>query len=401
MDSSHSQSAQSHAAYERIELLDVLRGFALYGVFVVNSQFMAMPVSQALEAPTESSLEFVAWIAVQALFLSKFVGIFSLLFGAGFALQSTRAREAGRPFAGTYLWRSALLGAMGLVHGLLLFEGDILLPYAAAGVILLLFRGLGVRGLAVATALCLSCSLLASGAIAAFDVPEDPAAAAASITRHQTGPLGDLIAHRSGAYIEWLLLSSLIGFNWRVLAAFFLGAWLLHTGFFSRRSSAATLRFALATLTLGLVSELGLAWLTHVNSSRAAAMLAAGAHEITGLVLALGYMACIRQVVNRDNKEEAGLILRSLDRLAHWTSHTGRIALTNYLSQSILANLYFTFLGFAWYAQLDRVQLFLLVSATFAGQSLFSVLWVQRFRAGPFEWIWRSAIQLKVLPLRR
>lgn len=415
MNSADSRTTASvPVPYQRVVLLDVLRGFALYGVFMVNAPFMAGPLVNVMSVPEGPSSEVAAWFVVRAFFLSKFVGIFSLLFGAGFGLQLDRAREAGRPFTGRYAWRTVLLGAMGLLHGMLLFEGDILFPYAVASFLMLALQRLGTRGLKTGFAICLLISMLSATVAGSMDesdwgaseesvaeAEESEDETAKSIRIHREGPLSELIVDRAGSYAGWLAISCFIGFNFRVLAAFFLGWLLVRTGFFSRTDARGNLRTAAWTLVLGLAGEIAAALTEIYGDTQIVSGLVSGMSELTSLLLSIGLMATIRCFVNRSKLHVLTAIESGLDRVAHWLACTGRMALTNYLSQSVFANLYFTFLGLAWYDTLSRVQVIALVSGTFAVQVAFSSVWMRFFRSGPLEWIWRSIVQLKVLPLRR
>ncbi|MEM8998324.1 MAG: DUF418 domain-containing protein, partial [Acidobacteriota bacterium] len=137
----------SSGAGDRLVALDVLRGFALFGVLLVNVPFAALPTSEALRpAPGAGGSELWGWILVKALAETKFVSLFSLLFGIGLVLQLGRAEARGGD-TGFYRRRLAILGAVGLFHGLLLWQGDILFPYAVAGAVLYLLRRRSPRAL--------------------------------------------------------------------------------------------------------------------------------------------------------------------------------------------------------------------------------------------------------------
>ena len=127
---------------ERLQGLDVLRGFALYGVFLTNAFVTAMPMSTALEPPVGLPFwsEELGWWIFDGLLVTKFVTIFSLLFGMGLVLQFERARARHAPFERFYKRRLFALACMGILHGCLLFEGDILFVYAVVGFLLYLLR---------------------------------------------------------------------------------------------------------------------------------------------------------------------------------------------------------------------------------------------------------------------
>src|SRR5690606_10534124 len=134
----------------RIPALDVTRGVALLGIALMNIEFFTRPL-QGIALGFDASLQGVDYVAgwlVTAFVQGKFWTLFSLLFGAGFALMLERADAAGGRFAGVYARRLLALFAIGVLHALLLWAGDILVPYAVGGfVLLLLFRRTPVRRL--------------------------------------------------------------------------------------------------------------------------------------------------------------------------------------------------------------------------------------------------------------
>ena len=215
---------------QRLAGLDVLRGFALYGVFLVNAFVSARPFEIAIAPPdaSEGRGELLAWLAFDVLFSMKFVTLFSLLFGVGLALQHQRAEAKGLSIARVYPRRLLVLAAMGLVHGCLLFEGDILFVYALAGALLYALRARPARALTAVAVAFFAFGLLLSigwawiGDEMFADEPDELADAYLEATR--TGGLADVLALRPVMYVGWLALSSVISFNWRVVAFLFLGA---------------------------------------------------------------------------------------------------------------------------------------------------------------------------------
>ena len=128
---------------QRLGTLDLLRGFALFGIFMVNMQFFAMFFGEFIRPAVYGGgpvIDVVAWGFVKAFFEYKFISLFSLLFGAGMVVQMSRAKAKGRPFIPTYLRRMAVLAVIGLIHGYLLWYGDILFVYSLVGTALLLAR---------------------------------------------------------------------------------------------------------------------------------------------------------------------------------------------------------------------------------------------------------------------
>ena len=132
------------ATHERVHSLDVVRGFALLGIFLMNVEFFGRPLQDVNAPGIDPSLAGLDYVADAAIFFfvqSKFWTLFSLLFGMGFAVMIERARRAGRPFVPAYLRRSLALLGIGLVHALLVWSGDILVSYALGALLLLGFRG--------------------------------------------------------------------------------------------------------------------------------------------------------------------------------------------------------------------------------------------------------------------
>ena len=128
---------------ERLGTLDLLRGFALLGIFMVNMQFFTMVFSAFMKPGIFGDVpmtDVLAWGFVKTFFEYKFISLFSVLFGAGMVVQMTRAKAKGRPFVPTYLRRMIVLALIGLCHGFLLWYGDILFVYSLVGTALLVAR---------------------------------------------------------------------------------------------------------------------------------------------------------------------------------------------------------------------------------------------------------------------
>ncbi|MCJ7451518.1 MAG: hypothetical protein MUO39_03455, partial [Steroidobacteraceae bacterium] len=134
----------------RIASLDALRGVALLGILVANVRQMFLPLDIASFAVPGREGELVGWLDwgfFDALVDLKFITLFSLLFGASFALQAEHIGRAGGNYSTIYLRRLAILGVLGILHGLLLYPAEILFPYAVAGLLLYAARGLSTANL--------------------------------------------------------------------------------------------------------------------------------------------------------------------------------------------------------------------------------------------------------------
>jgi len=361
----------------------VLRGFALWGVFMVNFAYTQGPSSAAPDGSLQH-LELAASVILSGLFETKFVTLFSLLFGMGLVLQMERGRARGVPMTRLYLRRLGLLFGMGLVHGCLLFEGDILFIYSLAGLVLL-----GCHAMPLGRLVLLGCCFLTVGLLLSLfwsvfgdeGLAPDPDTAKAMTE----GPLGFTLLHRAKSFVFLQFLFLLISFDWRVMAMFFFGAVLMRAKLLeaSRRSLQA--RVALWGLGLGLLlegyaqSSLSQGWSTPVGLSSYASPLVSLAHELGSLSLAFGIGASVVWGVNTGR----------CPRLCGWLAALGRMALSNYLLQSVLMNVVLLWFGFGLWGELTRLQGMGLVCALFSLQVLCSVLWSRRFAYGPVEWLWR------------
>jgi len=128
------------APHERIEVLDVLRGFALLGILVANLPFYSQPIAAHMLGEPTGDVDRIAAMLVRLLVEAKFYLLFSLLFGIGLFVQMTRAEAHGAAFVRLYARRLVALGVIGVAHAFLLWSGDILTAYAVLGFVLLAFR---------------------------------------------------------------------------------------------------------------------------------------------------------------------------------------------------------------------------------------------------------------------
>ncbi len=398
-----SERAVPTAPSERQPALDVLRGAALLGILLVNVQLMAGPelveLLVGLSDAAASTLERVLGGLIGWLVAGKFISSFSILFGVGAAMIAERALARGRAPRRLLARRYLLLMLAGLAHMVLLFPGDVLFLYGFTGFVLLAFlnvrdRVLGriVIGL-LATAVIVIVALTVAEAGTEFD---------AGTLELVTAALSDAeAAYASGSYlgvVVWqaqqslfIQQSSLVTFPW-TLALFLIGVLAHRCGLaLDPAANRATLvRIARVALPVGLVLNLPLLLTGPVAETAGAAdvgmitLVGAGIATALGApVLAVGYLAALAVLVV-DRGAERGLRRR--------LAALGRIALTGYLLQSILAQV--VFFGFGAYgrtALLGEPILGMLafVVGVWIVLLVFAPWWTSRFRAGPFEWLWR------------
>ena len=398
------------ARHERVDEMDVLRGFALLGILLMNIEAFVGPLLTALTGldpaltGADKGVDWLIYVLVQG----KFMTLFSLLFGMGFAVMLERARERGSSGNGLYLRRLFVLLGFGLVHALLIWSGDILVPYALIGFVLwLFFRNTPVSRLpkwGVAFLLLLVIfMLLAGGAMqmAALHAPEAMQAQASEMAALLEG---QRLAYGSGSYADAVaqrgrdlgfMMTGLFFFGPMVLAMFLFGAWFWRSG--AIREVSAHLPLYRRLLWVGALVGLPLMLLsasvhpTHdVASGDVASMFWQAVATVAGVLMCLGYASAIVLLMQRPPWRERLL----------WLAPVGRMALTNYLLQSILCTLIFYGYGLGYFEQLPRAWQPLFVLAVFIAQVLLSHWWLARFRFGPAEWLWRALTYGRMPPMR-
>ena len=398
---------------ERIEVVDVLRGFALCGILFVNIMWFKAPGSLGAFSYEGPSLDRLVAAGVIALAQGKFFTLFSFLFGWGFATQFLRAEErgAGAGFPRRFLRRSAVLGLIGVVHIALLSEGDILLLYAVVGLLLLPLRHSRPETLLRWVKLLLVVPavvwLLLFGALALGRAFPDGAEEIAVSDRGTEEAFRTEARTTTAAYLEpafartaatrvqiyarnaWIQLVLAP----TVLAMFVLG---LAAGRRDLARHAVDHRALLRRVrTWGLVIGLPLAALLAAGMSLlptlSALMCLALNGAVAGPLLAMAYAAGIALLWQRPGWQRW---LRPLAAM-------GRMALTNYLLQSVIATLLFYGYGLSLARRVSPSLALLIAAAILAGQILISGWWMRRYRFGPAEWLWRTLTYGARQPLRR
>lgn len=401
---------------ERIEVLDVLRGFALFGILLVNMIAFGQVMMAAATLPLdyETALDHVAGWGIRWLAEGKFYSLFSLLFGMGFTLQMMRAEAKGRRFVPVYLRRSLVLLVIGVLHGILFWVGDILAIYAVLGVLLLLFRHMRPRNLLIwAVVILLLPSLFMIGANLLLEFArQDPAAAAqidamfaesyaataAEVERasaiYATGGFAEITAQRAIELVEmWLTTLFILP---SIFAMFLVGACIGKSGILADLEGHRTLLVRLCIWGLGLGLPLNAVYATLIESLVRTEpswplVIAVITQAIGAPLLALGYMSGLALLWQRPAWRAR------LYRLAP----LGRMALTNYLLQSLIATLIFYGYGLGLFGQVGIAAGVLITIAIYLVNYAVSHWWLGRYRFGPVEWLWRTLTYGRRQPMRR
>jgi uncharacterized protein len=382
----------------RIAVLDALRGFALFGVLLANLngwsgwEELGPEARAALSSPTGARIyEF----ARNAFVDGKFYTLFSMLFGTGICLQLRQWGDAGVP---RHVRRMGVLAIVGLLHMSLLYLGDILLPYAICGLLLLPLRRLPDRALLGGSVALLLFPVL--GQAVANAIGLDPSLGLDRVGANVMAALGGPDAPPATDWLAWMLrpdLRSYLAFHlagpffrfaglfgtWRfpkLLGIMLIGLWLgRRLGPGAAPLDRGMLRRVLVVAgAVGLPASLVYGWLGGLEQKDPTRHLAATAAYALGVVpLALAYASGFALLWPR-----AGRVLGLLVA-------PGRMALTNYLLQSVVSTALFFGVGLGLAGRFPPWAIVATAVAIYAVQALGSHLWLTRFRSGPFEWAWR------------
>lgn len=382
----------------RVQSLDIVRGFALLGILLMNIQSFSMPEAAYLN-PTAygdfNGINWWVWSLSHILVDSKFMAMFSLLFGAGVLLfcEHLEARQGNSFFI--HYRRMFWLMIFGLLHAHLIWSGDVLFLYAVCGFWIYFCRNLSVRSLWI-----FGISLLLVGwglnaftqfglnymnaeEIALMKSEWAPSAAQlqAEIDAY-TGTWMEQFAIRSEAalFLETFVLIYLM--IWRGGGMMLIGMALYKQGVFTGQlSNRTTLRNATLTLVTGFAIVIyGVVYNMGHNFQFEMSQFAGSQFNYIGSVLvAIGYVYLFVWIVQK------GFLTGLTRRLAA----VGRMAFTNYIAQSVIATTIFYGVGFGLFGTFERWEQLLVVIGIWSIQLIVSPLWLARFRYGPLEAVWR------------
>ncbi|WP_416902031.1 DUF418 domain-containing protein [Micromonospora echinospora] len=364
--------------------VDAVRGFALLGIFVVNVTFMASgyPGNLVTDPDFDSGLDDAVRTFSSVFVDMKFYVLFSFLFGYSFTLQMAAASRAGAAFAARMLRRIGGLFVLGALHAVFLYGGDILTTYALACLALLLLRNVKDRTairIAVGLYALVLVSLVASAVFvdrSAF-LPSEAEALAngEEATRALLGGWESNIEERIGG-LPLLLTQAVALQGPTALGLFLLGLVAGRRQWLSRVSGSEPVlrRIQWIGFPVGLLGSI-----VYAASGGNGNTLGVAASVATAPLLAAAYVATLLRVMH-DARTAA---VRSA------LAPAGRMALTNYLGQSVAGLLTFTGIGFGLAGTFSPPALFAFALAVFGAQLVVSALWLRRFRYGPVEWALR------------
>lgn len=395
---------------ERLESLDLLRGVAVLGILVMNIQMFAMVFAMYFNphalGPAPPG-EFAVWAASHLFFDQKMMTIFSLLFGAGVLLMTSRADERGAAVAAVHYRRMFWLLVFGLAHAYLLWHGDILVLYAICGMLVFPFRRLrpgmliavGMLSLAVASGIYVAAGL---------SMPTWPPEAVAEM-RTMWQPDAAEVARETAAFRGgWLTqlpmraefsfgfqtFTLLVWGMWRAGGLMLIGMGLMKLGVFSgARSRAFYVTLVIAGFGIGLpivgwgiVRNIANGWDLYYSF-----FLGQQWNYWGSVLVSFGWIGLIVVVW------QSGAMRGAVHRLAA----VGRMAFTCYILETVLSTLVFYGHGAGLFGVVPRTGQVLVTLAIWAVLLLFAPAWLGRYRFGPLEWLWRTLTYGRVERLRR
>lgn len=390
---------------ERLESLDIVRGFALFGIFLVNMPAFQWPdlLAQLYLLPESlSALDEKIRLFFDLLIQGKFYTIFAFLFGVGFYLFMNKASNQGDGGRRLYLRRIGVLALFGFIHLVFFWYGDILLTYALAGLFLLFFYHRSVTTLLVWAcllmllfAILIALNILLISSFSEAQLGEvmalGEAAIDEAITIYQQASINEWLAYRWQAEVIPILEN--IPFSaLSVLFMFLVGLVAAKKGFIQHPESHRSLLYKVIGIGLVLSLPISVAIiLLHLGILHFGLLTSYIRHvlvSISGVFLSLVYIAFLLLLFQ---KEKWLYRLRPL-------GYAGRMALSNYIGQTLVGVGIYTGLG--WFGQINLLQGVLIAVPVYILQIIFSYYWLKRYRFGPLEWVWRSLTYGKIQPMK-
>lgn len=400
----------SNKSFERIEIIDALRGFSLAGIVFAHmlENFVASPIPmEAIESMNPGTVDQIADGFVSFFFRGKFFALFSFLFGLSFFIQMDNGAKRGNYFGGRFLWRLVILFAIGFVHSMF-YRGDILTLYAVLGVLLIPFYKINNRWLlAVAAFLFLGIGRYVifyftngEGLFIKEEMGPDAPWVASYFDLLKNGTIQEVFASNA---IEGNIMKAEFQFGvfsrgYLTFAFFLLGLVIGRMGFFK---NYLTEKKFLKHLWIGGLILLGVAVLSmvgifaslgpEVQFNSWPSMFGLTFFDLMNVALTILIVAVF---VILYKKQKAG---RFLKRFIPY----GRMALTNYVFQSVLGTFIFFGWGLGYLAEIPNRYVFLMAIVVIGVQMWLSNIWLKYFKYGPLEWLWRSLTFFKVFPFKK
>jgi uncharacterized protein len=419
---------------ERIVIMDALRGIAILGILLMNIPGFALPGDPSVWHEM-GTINFKVWYFVELIPEGTQRGIFSLLFGAGILLFIERQEKKlpGIQPADYFFRRQLWLMLFGLIDiYLLLWWGDILFDYACYGMIMFAFRKLPPKKLLIGGAICFllmmarenkdflqeKAKITMGEKIAAIDTtktkltedqkeklgamtemkenssPEGKEKRVKKAIRKVGGNYAAIYEHRTNQYMDMLVNYGYLAI-WDVLMFMFVGMAFYKLGILTGNVPTKWYwLMAIGGLGLGLLVswwryepmiKYNFNWFEYNKN------VPLETYTLSRALRTLGIFGAVMLLYKSGWFKWLFSLLQPV----------GQMAFTNYLTQSIICGIFFYGIGFGYYGQLKRVEVYSFVGAVWLLQIIWSHVWMRYFSFGPFEWLWRSLTYWKLQPMRK
>ena len=391
-----STNLQSISSTNRIHSLDLLRGFAVLGILIMNitsfSQVNIAYMNPMIGAGLEGYNQY--FHAFNYIFAdTRFMSIFSILFGAGVVLFSNNAEAKGKKVGALHYKRMFWLLLFGLLHAYFIWEGDILVAYAICGCLIYLLRKKTIRALSIISIILfivpLTFNLMTYYGMTAEELESTFAffhPSSEEITTEvqiMQGSFLEQMPIRLENAIEFQTLVFMIETFWRTTSLMLLGMILYRKGILSANKSISYYsKMILIGFGIGLIISLIGLNQSYDSGWSGAYVMTIGANYklISGVFIAIGYIGFVMWCFKK------GVFKKLQNRL----QSAGRMAFTNYIGMSLICSLIFNGHGLALYGTFDRLQQFLVVVSIWVLILIVSPLVLRKYRYGPLEWLWRK-----------
>ncbi|MED5051819.1 hypothetical protein B6A27_05185 [Anoxybacillus sp. UARK-01] len=382
---------------ERIQSVDMMRGIAILGIFLVNMPHFNSPImylshgsgsSHASDRLTEKMIDIFAE--------ASFYPLFAFLFGFGVIIFRERVLMKKRPFVRLFARRMISLLLIGCLHAFLIWYGDILISYALTGMFMLLFHRASPRSLFVWALLLW---LVPNGLLSALlgiavwiepgnsDAPSDETLAHEALHHYRDGTFAEIFQQR---WHDWMYVNNAEGTIFIILSLlpmFLFGAYVAKQQWFSSISAnKKTLKkLWIFTLLFGWSLKLLPYWAERNMATEYVQNM------LGGPLTSIFYVTTIALCSD----------MRWGNKILSIFAAVGKMSLTNYLFQSILCTLLFYHYGFGLYGTVRPFYGLLLAIFIYSLQVVISNRWMKRYRTGPVEWLWRTIIYGQKQPFKR
>jgi uncharacterized protein len=388
----------------RIHAVDALRGFALAGIVIAHvlEQFLAgFPTDEMRAVMFTGPVDYIVDTVSFWIIRGKFFALFSLLFGLSFFIQMDNAEKSGVHYKTRYLWRLLVLLVIGVAHNSF-YSGDILVIYVLFGFLLIPFHSVSnkvVLALAVILFLgggrFLSFGIFGNESIIALNIENFDEKYMAAITG---GTIMDVWRVNFFALIgKFNFQMGVLGRGYLTFAFFLLGMWIGRTRLLENLQSNTTfLKKLILWSFLGTLAMIPLFWYLFSQMESIFdftswwSMFALSAYDnfnfFFTIFLAAGFVYLFESP--------------KMQKRLSWFVPYGRMALTNYVFQSLIGTFLFFNYGLGYMGKFRNIELLIIAFLIIGAQMVISWYWMKKFKFGPVEWVWRSLTYLKLQPFK-